>query len=442
VRLSALGTPEALALIGYAEDTERRGIAVSSRWKKHQNTFRNLSLRSGRGSVEFGGSVASVHMDGGDLDVQGIAVDGPRGGKITGDLRFGRGEPEGKLSIVNLDLRPVSKWLGLEYALDGKLGGSFAMQGRGAARRGHAEVHLKEGALLLVSGIGGSARFDLQGRKWTAAGKLSMGFAAGRTQACRQGLVSASVAGSGDVGHGALLQIPTWLGYGGQAAAQVEIPQLSCLRDVIDTLDPTGDVVVSELGGRATLKLGLRRSVGKPTRTEARFATSGLRATVTSDEDVELWNTGHLDLQFDAKASGSGNGSIQLKLLPHPPGGSPHMALRSATAGPWWTAKERSGLDLHGKATSRPGTLTIHGRTFAIEKAHIHVPAGRSWRPHLRLRASYRHPENVTIYARYDGPVGSSSRSALRWRAVPARTTAQILKMLGPSRGEDSPRAD
>ncbi len=442
VRLSALGTPKALALIAHAEDGDRRQIALSSRWKEHQRALRDLRLRWGRGSAELGGQVASVRMNGGYLDVQGIAVDGPRGGKIAGDLRFGRGEPEGNLSVVDLDLRPVSRLLGLEYPLEGKLGGSFAMQGRGSARRGHAEIHLTEGGLLLVSGIGGWVRLDLQGRKWTAEGKLSMGFAAGRTRGCREGLVNVTAAGSGRVGTGGLLQAPTWRGYRGQAAAQAQIPQLSCLRDIIDTLDPSGDVVVSELGGRATLNLGLHRSVGAPPRPEVRLTTTELRATVTSDEDVELWKSGQLDIRLDAKTAQSGDGSIQLKLLPHRPDASPHMVLRSATAGPWWTAKERTGLDLRGEATSHPGTLTIHGRTFVIEQAHIHVPAGPSWRPHLRIRASYRHGDDVTIYARYDGPVGSGSRSALRWRAVPARTTAQILKMLRPSGDDDSPRAD
>jgi len=285
-------------------------------------------------------------------------------------------------------------------------------------------------------------RLDLQGRKWTAAGNLSAGFAAGRTPACRAGLVNMTAGGNGRVGAGGLLQTPTWRGAGGQAVARANIPQLSCLRDVIDTLDPTGELVVSELGGRATLKLGLRGNVGTPPRTEVRLATTSLRATVTSDEDVELWKTGQLDVQFDAETARRGAGSIQLKLLPHRPGSNAHMDLRSATAGPWWTAKARTGLELQGKATSQPGSLTIYGRTFVIETAHIRVPAGRSWRPHLRLRASYRHPNKVTIYAEYDGPVGSSSRSALRWRAAPARTTAQILEMLRPSREADSPRAD
>jgi hypothetical protein len=440
VRVSILGSPRSLAVRAYAEDPARRELAVTSRWRADRSGLDDVTLRVRRGAAEIGGRVASVRVSSGGIALRGIALRGSGGGEITGDLQIGQREMQAELHATNLDLRPLSRLLLLAYPLSGKLGGDLQMRGHGARRRGHASLRFRNAGMLVLTGLDGSLRLDVEGDGLQATGTLALRGAEGEGlgDRCRDVFVDATIRGRGRLARGGLLTANAWRGIRARLGFEAGLRDLSCVADVIDTLDPASELPVSELLGSARLSLSLEGPILRPHSTTLRVRTEALTAAVSADddtagEDPTLWRSSSLDLQIDATSTSPGRSTLNLRLFPRGRAAKrPSLHLRAQSPRPWWQGAQQTAIALRPIAggPADPTRVQIHGRTFEIEQLQLRWPRGASWRPHLRLRALHRHPDGTSIYAEYDNVWGAEGSRGLTWRSVPPHTQSEILAIL------------
>jgi translocation and assembly module TamB len=262
------------------------------------------------------GRLERLALRSGAIALEGLAVEGLTAEPLKGSLRIVRGELDGRLQARRLDLDSVRRVLGLRFPLRGEVDVDIDLKPGKTGRTGHVALALRDGGMLVLSGLQADLRADFDGQRVRSAGKIALsmpqapGAAPAPTSAEGCGgtiatLVLDGVDGSLD---GPLLDPDTYRNATGRVTLRAEEVKLACLGQLAAmTFYPTTSPPLRELGGTANAALELERLAPQalPSVRSLLVRTEGLRLeTRPTGPDEQAWRSDRLDLELTGTFDG------------------------------------------------------------------------------------------------------------------------------------------
>jgi translocation and assembly module TamB len=282
---------------------------------------RGVELEVLRGSASLGGRIERIRATPGGVALDGIVLDRLAGGSGRGALRVVNGELSGDFRAENLDLAPLSRLLGLPYPLEGRLDATVDLEPVKGGRRGNVTLTVRDGGVLVVSGVNLDVGVAFDGARMTPRGRLTWNAApeAPRGVPCHGAIVDVELRDADAALGGKLLDPRSWKELTGSGAIRLHGVKLACLAELAALANPLADLplgrVQGTLSGSALVERGAPRE--RVSLRDLSLETRGLVLEAAPDDKGRVaWSSDRLDVELRAALDGeSGRSDATLVLL-------------------------------------------------------------------------------------------------------------------------------
>jgi translocation and assembly module TamB len=308
-------------------DPKGRTIEASGELDPAQRALRGVGVQVEAGGSKVTGRVGRVAATPRGLAVDGLSLEG-LGETISGGLRVEGGELLGTLRGEGVDLRALSRLVGLATRLDGRASVDIDLERAAGGRRGHVRLRLDDASAPLVSGLNGKAELQFDGDKVSSRLKLALAGDAPAGERCGGTIATVGLEGEDGRLKGPLLNARTWRRAAGSLRVDAKKVDLGCL---VESLSFAAKLLpLSKVAGVLDATATLRRAANDPLPSvdDFRLRTTGLVLVPRVAEDAKepAWSSDTSDVElralFDAANSRAAlNVALVDARLPPPPDG-------------------------------------------------------------------------------------------------------------------------
>ena len=326
--IAASGPLAAPRVTANAQDEHAREYLASGQLTQRLDALRNVKVAVQRGADSIEGEVELIHA-GRALSIEDIHLRG-LGGQLDGTLRVVQGDLVGELHGQDIDLKPLSRLLGLPHRLRGKASVDISMQRDAAGRHGHASVKLDDVGVLLLDGI--TARFDaiFDGHKIRPTVELGIANApvADTPSPCDGPYVKLGIDDGELYLNGPLLEATAWEQLSGTVHVNVGHVDLACLAELV----PERMLPLSKIDGTIAGKMLLATTSEQtlPSIHEMTLTSQGLKLAGRRPdaETPPVWDSDALDVRVDGEFDGAdGEVDVDVSLVGHEGSSTPLLRL-------------------------------------------------------------------------------------------------------------------
>ena len=278
-----------------------------------------VKLEIKRDGVVAKGEIAHVGARGGALHIEGVALDSPEFGKVSGTLAVVRGELVGELHGERVDLGALRKLLGLTNGLAGTASIDISLAAAPGGRKGTVRVALEGGEIdaapgLLLTGLTANVAATFDGDRVGLDGSLAM---TGKGERCDRAIATLRLArGKGQL-TGPLLEGHTWTTVTGSVDLAAEELDLACLAALV----PVG-LPVSDISGTVSSKATLVREPSHRFPSIRGISVTTRYLSIDGPEpfgaEAPTWASRYLDVELTADVNGdTGDATVSATLFDH-----------------------------------------------------------------------------------------------------------------------------
>ncbi|MBW2458430.1 MAG: translocation/assembly module TamB domain-containing protein [Deltaproteobacteria bacterium] len=324
-RLTAKGPVRAPTVRVVALDAGQRQLEVLAVVEPTKGSARNVSLSLGRGSTVVHGRVARVAASGGALRLDGVSLEGAKGGKVEGSLQVVNQELVGKLAGTGIALEPLSRLLDLPYPLQGTASVDIDLSRDETGRHGHAKLAIHDGGMLVISGVNLELEAQFDGRRVQPTIDLKLQSEALSAAAAAGDPCAGTIAAigfeqaSGEL-DGALLSPAAWRQVTGSGTLTLRDVKLRCLAEVWDQFDPMRPIPFERIDGvvNGSVQIGRGADQRLPSLSDLDLRTAGLVLTprARAVDQPPPWSTDRLDVALGGSFDGvTGETTVEARVL-------------------------------------------------------------------------------------------------------------------------------
>jgi translocation and assembly module TamB len=289
-----------------------------------------LSARDLEAEIERSGAKASfrasrVGREGGRVLAEGLRVRGDTLGGLEGSLAVEDGELVGKLHGDDVALGELAKLVGLPYSIDGLASFDIALERTRGGRRGHVQLQVEGGKLILVRGLSASLNATFDDDRVQADALLRLVGEEATGGACSGEMAKVHLQGAEGTLVGPLLSARTFAEASGSFTVSALDWNLHCLAGLVPLLP------MSQVKGFVSARASVERPRGQ------RFATVHDATVWTRDVDLAgplgddgkpTWDSRQMNALVRGSLDGA-TGETQLELALHDGYDPVRVALRS-----------------------------------------------------------------------------------------------------------------
>lgn len=303
-------------------DRLQRRVVAKGVVEPEARQLRGVTVQIDAGPVGIRGEVDRVASIGEALTVDGLRLTG-LGGEVSGGLAIERGELVGKLEGTGIDLASLSRMVGAPLPVRGRANLSVDLERAPGGRRGHVQVRVQDGGILLVDGVELSLDTQFDGRLVEAEAALTVANPLrheDEAHPCAGRVVTVTLEDAETALVGPLLDPTTWRDSDYEAMVGLESVKLRCLAEIWQEASPMAPIPVTEVAGLLDASFGLAVDADEPhpSLTHMGVRTTGLVVAGRPDEPdaAPPWKTDELDLAVVGSIDGAtGDATLSVALL-------------------------------------------------------------------------------------------------------------------------------
>lgn len=196
-------------------------------------------------------TVKTVRVAPGGVALDGITIAG-LGAEVTGGLRVEGGELIGKLQGDGIDLKHVSRAIGLPFTLRGSVDLDLDLRRTKGGREGHVAATLHDGGFLVINGVQAELRADFDGKSVIPSASIRLvneSVREGSSDVCGGTIATVKLDEGQGAMDGPLLDPATWRNLAGSVRVTATDAKLRCVAEVWQQFNPIRDLPFRKIEG-------------------------------------------------------------------------------------------------------------------------------------------------------------------------------------------------
>lgn len=319
--VSAKGPLARPAVIARAENRGRQLVARAL-LDTATRSAHGVEVDVTHGAATVRTTVKTVRAAPGGVALDGVTIAG-LGSEVTGGLRVEGGQLFGKLQGDGIDLKSVSRLIGLPFTLRGSVDLDLDLKREKNGRSGHVAATLHDGGFLVINGVQAELRADFDGESVVPSAEVRLvneTVRDGADDLCGGTIATVKLTEGQGALDGPLLDPATWREATGSLRVTATDAKLRCVAEVWQQFNPIRDLPFKKIDGILNASAILSRESRQrfPSLDDVQASTTALvfEAHPSEGEKKPAFITDRLDVVvFGAMDGKSGKTDVRLHVI-------------------------------------------------------------------------------------------------------------------------------